>query len=46
MVANHLTIASVPFNDLVLGHGFGLGVGEFDVYRQEVWLPAEVNTFA
>jgi CubicO group peptidase (beta-lactamase class C family) len=26
MVANHLTIASIPFSDLALGHGFGLGV--------------------
>jgi CubicO group peptidase (beta-lactamase class C family) len=26
MVANHLTIASVPFIDLGVGHGFGLGV--------------------
>jgi len=26
MVANHLTIASVPFCDLAVGHGFGLGV--------------------
>jgi CubicO group peptidase (beta-lactamase class C family) len=26
MVANHLTIASVPFHNLGTGHGFGLGV--------------------
>jgi CubicO group peptidase (beta-lactamase class C family) len=26
MVANHLTTASVPFCDLAVGHGFGLGV--------------------